>query len=303
VRAALLFALLVLLLPQRQGALARTPAPKSASKAAAHRKPWLFFPIDVRRFDRVSSKYGVRRMKGHKELHRGVDLVAPAGSWVVAAREGRVADVGHARAHLWAVAAVLCGALVACFASALVAPLALAGGVRVQQAAALFRADLETYRAAPEDLRASPLVCVAAAGYEDRKLFDRPRWVPPLSPTGLARAVARNLRGIPEGGSTIPQQIAKLYLRSARRGTVGDKIREALFATWLVRQATPMELAGLYLNLGAGASIGGDRRPADGLDRLSLALFGLPLRRLSREDQLGPPRRPRGVRWLHAAPA
>ncbi|TMB37486.1 MAG: hypothetical protein E6J62_05025, partial [Deltaproteobacteria bacterium] len=92
----------------------------------------------------------------------------------------------HARKHLWAVAAVLCGALVACFASALVAPLALAGGVRVQQAAALFRADLETYRAAPEDLRASPLVCVAAAGYEDRKLFDRPRWVPPLSPAGLA---------------------------------------------------------------------------------------------------------------------
>src|SRR5207248_1510806 len=126
-------------------------------------------------------------------------------------------------------------------------------GVRVQQAAALFRADLETYRAAPEDLRASPLVCVAAAGYEDRKLFDRPRWVPPLSPTGLARAVARNLRGIPEGGSTIPQQIAKLYLRSARRGTVGDKIREALFATCLVRQATPMELAGLYLDRGVGA--------------------------------------------------
>ncbi|TMA21143.1 MAG: hypothetical protein E6J85_08275, partial [Deltaproteobacteria bacterium] len=191
----------------------------------------------------------------------------------------------------------------ACFASALVAPLALAGGVRVQQAAALFRADLETYRAAPEDLRASPLVCVAAAGYEDRKLFDRPRWVPPLSPTGLARAVARNLRGIPEGGSTIPQQIAKLYLRSARRGTVGDKIREALFATWLVRQATPMELAGLYLNLGAGASIGGDRRPADGLDRLSLALFGLPLRRLSREDQLVLAGAPRGVRWLQAHPA
>ena len=209
----------------------------------------------------------------------------------------------HARKHLWAVAAVLCGALVACFASALVAPLALAGGVRVQQAAALFRADLETYRAAPEDLRASPLVCVAAAGYEDRKLFDRPRWVPPLSPTGLARAVARNLRGIPEGGSTIPQQIAKLYLRSARRGTVGDKIREALFATWLVRQATPMELAGLYLNLGAGASIGGDRRPADGLDRLSLALFGLPLRRLSREDQLVLAGAPRGVRWLQAHPA
>ena len=100
-RAALLAALLVLLLPPRQGALARAPSTKTASKAAALRKPWLFFPLDVRRFDRVSSKYGVRRMKGHKELHRGVDLVAPAGSWVVAAREGRVADVGHARACGW----------------------------------------------------------------------------------------------------------------------------------------------------------------------------------------------------------
>jgi murein DD-endopeptidase MepM/ murein hydrolase activator NlpD len=101
VRAALLVALLLLLLPQRQGALARAIPVKPATKSAATRKPWLFFPIDVRRFDRVSSKFGVRRMKGHKELHRGVDLVAPAGSWVVAAREGRVAETGHARACGW----------------------------------------------------------------------------------------------------------------------------------------------------------------------------------------------------------
>src|SRR5207248_1507283 len=245
-----------------------------------------------------------------RALHAGRDVAGPARheTRAVKSETERLRALAkvlahHARKHLWAVAAVLCGALVACFASALVAPLALAGGIRVQQAAALFRSDLETYRAAPEDLRASPLVCVAAAGYEDRNLFDRPRWAPPLSPTGLARAVARNLRGIPEGGSTIPQQIAKLYLRGGQRGTLGDKIREALFATWLVRQASPMELLGLYLNLGAGASIGGDRRPADGLDRLSLALFGLPLRRLSREDQLVLAGAPRGVRWLQAHPA
>jgi hypothetical protein len=117
------------------------------------------------------------------------------------------------------------------------------------------------------------------------------------------RAIGRNLRGIPEGGSTIPQQLAKLYLRGGRRGTLSDKLREALFATWIVRQAPPGDLAGLYLNLGAGASIGGDRRPADGLDRLSLALFGLPLRRLSREDELVLAAAPRGVRWLRAHPA
>src|SRR2546421_3391964 len=58
----------------------------------APRAPWLLFPIDVRRFDRVSSPFGLRRLGGHRRLHRGVDLVAPPGSWVVAAREGRVTD-------------------------------------------------------------------------------------------------------------------------------------------------------------------------------------------------------------------
>jgi len=56
VRAAILAALIVLLLPPRQGAQARASSTKGASKVAAQRKPWLFFPIDVRRFDRVSSK-------------------------------------------------------------------------------------------------------------------------------------------------------------------------------------------------------------------------------------------------------
>ena len=185
----------------------------------------------------------------------------------------------------------------------LVAPLALAGGVRVQQAAALFREELAQYRAADADLRASLLVSAAAAGYEDRGLFHRPSWLPPLSPAGLLRAVVRNLRGIPEGGSTIPQQLAKLYLREGRRAAIADKLSEALFATWLVRQAPPDEIAGLYLNLSAGSTVGGARRPTDGLHRLALALFGLPLRRLSREDQLVLGAAPRGVHWLRAHPA
>src|SRR5205823_13206689 len=131
----------------------------------------------------------------------------------------------------------------------------------------------QAVRAAPADVRGAALVSAAAAGYEDRGFFHRSRWLPPLSPFGLLRALGRNLRGIPEGGSTIPQQLAKLYLRGARRGGVFDKAREALFATWLVRQAAPDELAGLYLNLSAGTSMGTARRPADGLHRLSLALF------------------------------
>jgi murein DD-endopeptidase MepM/ murein hydrolase activator NlpD len=79
-------------------AIARQPVVR---KAKATRTPWLLFPLDVRRFEHVSSKFGMRKMEGHKKLHRGVDLVAPRGSFVVAAREGKVADAGHAAACGW----------------------------------------------------------------------------------------------------------------------------------------------------------------------------------------------------------
>ncbi len=72
-----------------------------AAEPKAARSPWLLFPIDVRRFDHVSSKFGLRRLDGRRRLHKGVDLVAPAGSYVVAAREGMVADAGRARACGW----------------------------------------------------------------------------------------------------------------------------------------------------------------------------------------------------------
>jgi len=198
-------------------------------------------------------------------------------------------------------AAGAAGALATASLVWLVSPLAFSGE-KAHRAAALFQQDLDQYRAAPTGERESPLVSAAAAGYEDRDFFIRPAWVPPISPTGLARAVMRNLRGIPEGGSTIPQQLAKLYLREGRRGAVADKLSEASFSTWMVRQASPDEIAGLYLNLSSGATLGGARRPADGLARLSLALFGLPLRRLSREDQLVLGAAPRGVPWLRAHP-
>ncbi|HTO98505.1 MAG TPA: transglycosylase domain-containing protein [Myxococcales bacterium] len=195
------------------------------------------------------------------------------------------------------------GALLASLAVAAASPLSLAGGEGAQRAAARFLEDLSQYRAAPVDLRSASLVAAAAAGYEDRSFFHRPRWVPPLSPTGMGRALIRNLRGVPEGGSTIPQQLAKIYLRAGGRPGLLDKAGEALFATWLVRQASSDEVAGLYLNLSASNSMGTVRHPADGLDRLSLALFGLPLRRLSREDQLVLGASPRGVQWLRAHPA
>ena len=136
-------------------------------------------------------------------------------------------------------AAAAGGAMAAAAGAGLVAPLALAGGVRVQQAAALFREELAQYRAADADLRASLLVSAAAAGYEDRGLFHRPSWLPPLSPAGLLRAVVRNLRGIPEGGSTIPQQLAKLYLREGRRAAIADKLSEADWRTCCRKSPTP----------------------------------------------------------------
>jgi murein DD-endopeptidase MepM/ murein hydrolase activator NlpD len=65
--------------------------------ARVRREPWLLFPLDVRRFEEVSSRFGMRRLGGFRKLHRGVDLVAPSGSWVVAAREGTIADTGRSR--------------------------------------------------------------------------------------------------------------------------------------------------------------------------------------------------------------
>jgi murein DD-endopeptidase MepM/ murein hydrolase activator NlpD len=73
----------------------------SAAEARTQRQPWLLFPLDVRKFTHVSSRFGMRRMEGHRKLHRGVDLVAPKGAYVVAAREGTVADTGRAKACGW----------------------------------------------------------------------------------------------------------------------------------------------------------------------------------------------------------
>src|SRR5216684_547791 len=69
-------------------------APDALANKPQARRPWLLFPI------------GMRRLAGHRQLHRGVDLVAPSGSWVVAAREGRVAEAGRARACGWYVTVV-----------------------------------------------------------------------------------------------------------------------------------------------------------------------------------------------------
>ena len=135
-------------------------------------------------------------------------------------------------------------------------------GAGVEEAASLFRAELSEYRAASPDLRTSGLVAAAAAGYEDRSFFRRPRWAPPLSPAGLFRALGRNLRGIPEGGSTIPQQLAKSYLRGARRGTDGTRAE------------------------GAGSTSGVCKRPAHFAERRQRRIVG-PVVEKAHRDRIG----------------
>ncbi|HUJ25861.1 MAG TPA: M23 family metallopeptidase [Myxococcales bacterium] len=72
--------------------------PAAAKVRPSHsRDPWLLFPLDLRRFEEVSSRFGMRRLGGFRKLHRGVDLVAPPGSYVVAAREGVIAHAGRSK--------------------------------------------------------------------------------------------------------------------------------------------------------------------------------------------------------------
>lgn len=62
---------------------------------------WLILPLWPGRFRRVSSGFGRRTWGRRHEFHRGIDLVAPAGSYVVAAREGRVTEVAYDRRCGW----------------------------------------------------------------------------------------------------------------------------------------------------------------------------------------------------------
>ena len=70
-----------------------------SSSAIQH--AWLVMPLWPGRFRRISSHFGRRRWGRHTEFHRGIDLVAPRGSYVVAAREGRIVQVAHDRRCGW----------------------------------------------------------------------------------------------------------------------------------------------------------------------------------------------------------
>jgi hypothetical protein len=173
----------------------------------------------------------------------------------------------------------------------------------VQAAQQAWTHDLAAYRAAPLDLDHLAVLREALPAYEDRGYPTRPWWLPPLSPTGATRAVLRNLMGVQEGGSTIPQQVAKLYLRDRYPSRWRAKAVELLFATWLVRQAERDEVLGIYLNLAGSEFVAPADDPVGGGDRLARALFGYPLHRLGREEQLLLAASPRGLGWMRSGAA
>lgn len=98
-----------------------------------------------------------------------------------------------------------------------------------------------------------PYLPRAFVAIEDRRFFDHFG----IDPVGITRAVVSNVmrRGIPQGGSTLTQQLAKnLFLTQER--TASRKIQEAILALWLERNYSKDQLLELYLNrvyFGAGA--------------------------------------------------
>ncbi|MGE5126131.1 MAG: penicillin-binding protein 1A [Betaproteobacteria bacterium] len=86
----------------------------------------------------------------------------------------------------------------------------------------------------------------AVLAIEDRRFFSHPG----LDPIRLVAAIVRNVRTekeIPQGGSTITQQLCKNFFLTPER-TYKRKVQEALLAFVLERRATKQEILELYLN-------------------------------------------------------
>jgi penicillin-binding protein 1B len=86
----------------------------------------------------------------------------------------------------------------------------------------------------------------AVLAIEDRRFFSHPG----LDPIRLLAAIVRNLRTekeIPQGASTITQQLCKNFFLTPER-TYRRKVQEGLLAFVLERRATKQEILELYLN-------------------------------------------------------
>ncbi len=111
----------------------------------------------------------------------------------------------------------------------------------------------------------------AVLATEDRQFYEHGG----ISLRGLARATLANLTGgVPQGASTITQQVARTFFLSTRR-TAERKIKEALLALQLERELSKDQILELYLNqiyLG---------QRAYGFGAAAQAYFGKPLNALS----------------------
>ncbi len=150
----------------------------------------------------------------------------------------------------------------------------------------------------PERLRQAVLAV------EDRQFYEHGG----ISWRGLARAVVANLSGgMPQGASTITQQVARTFFLSTRR-TAERKIKEALLALQLERELSKDQILELYLNqiyLGQRAyGFGAAAQQYFGkpLDTLSLAetalLAGLPQNPIHANPVASPERAIKRQRWV-----
>ena len=144
----------------------------------------------------------------------------------------------------------------------------------------------------------------AVLATEDRQFYNHGG----ISPRGLARAVLANLNGgVPQGASTITQQVARTFFLSTRR-TAERKIKEALLALQLERELGKDQIFELYLNqifLGQRAyGFGAAAQTYFGkpLDALSLGetalLAGLPQNPVYANPVASPQRAIKRQRWV-----
>lgn len=94
----------VVTIPARSAATAsRTPAAAMRTASTSGRAGGWLWPLG--NYHNVSSAFGERTLEGNDEMHYGVDIVAPAGTLVRAARGGRVLESrpDYARGWGWTV--------------------------------------------------------------------------------------------------------------------------------------------------------------------------------------------------------
>lgn len=142
-----------------------------------------------------------------------------------------------------------------------------------------------------------PLLIAAFVAAEDETFFSHAG----VEPRGLARAAWTNLRRsqIAQGGSTITQQLAKMYV--GRERSYERKLREAILARRIERRFSKLEILEAYLNriyLGAGAhgvAAAAERYFAKRLDALELHEVALLAGLTSAPSRLDPLRNPAGA--------